>query len=160
MSTFVQQQVACNATERIVTFIATLETDLQNYKTFGEWVKKHREDAGLSQEGAADKAGMSRFQWIRIENGQSGTKRTTVLKIAKVVKGKEEEALKLAGFASSEEIVELNLSGLDNKDIEDVKEFIEFKRMKKKKVRSDDPDYSVHDEFDLSEEKKQSRSKK
>lgn len=151
-----QQQVACNATERVVTFIATLETDLQNYKTFGDWIKKHREDAGLSQEGAADKAGMSRFQWIRIENGQSGTKRSTVLKMAKVVKGKEDEALKLAGFASTDEIVELNLTGLDNEDIEEVKEFIEFKRMKKKRIFTGDP----HDEFELSADKEKSRSKK
>lgn len=153
-----QQQVACNDTERIVTFIATLETELHNYKTFGEWVKKHREEAGLSQEGAADKAGISRFQWIRIENGQSGTKRSTVLKIAKVFKGKEDEALKLAGFSSADESIELNLTGLDEEDIEEVKDFIEFKRMKKKKVRPDDPDYSVHDEFDLAKEK--SRTKK
>lgn len=160
MSTIMQQQVACNATERIVTFIATLETDLHNYKTFGDWVKKHREDVGLSQEGAADKAGISRFQWIRIENGQSGTKRSTVLKMAKVVKGKEDEALKLAGFASAEETVEFNLSGLDKRDIEDVKEFIEFKRMKKKKVSSDEFERSVHDEFELSADKEKSRSKK
>jgi len=100
MSTIMQQQVACNETERIVTFIATLETDLQNYKTFGEWVKKHREDAGLSQEGAAEKSGLSRYQWMRIENAQSGTKRSTVEKIAKSLNGNIDEALSLAGFSS------------------------------------------------------------
>ena len=98
------QQVSCNATERIVTFIATSETDLQNYKTFGEWVKKHREEAGLSQEGAAEKSGLSRYQWMRIENAQSGTKRSTVEKIAKSLSGNVDEALSLAGFSSVNQI--------------------------------------------------------
>lgn len=70
----------------------------EHLKKLGEWVKLAREKANISQETAAEKAKMSRFQWIRIENGQSGTKRDTVIEIAKALKGDIAEALAAAGF--------------------------------------------------------------
>ncbi len=95
MSTLMQQQVSCNATGNFVTFIATLSKANLKLKQLGSWVKKHREKMNYSQEVAAEKAGISRYQWIRIENGQSGTKRETILAIAKELKADETEALTL-----------------------------------------------------------------
>ena len=64
-------------------------------KQLGEWVKKHREKMNFSQETAAEKVGLSRYQWIRIENGQSGTKRDTILSIAKQLGADATEGLTL-----------------------------------------------------------------
>ena len=112
-----QQQVACNATSGIVTFIATIGNKIVGSRLFGNWVKQHREAAKLSQEGAAEKAGLSRYQWIRIENAQSGTKRDTVKKIAEVLNGNEDEALKLAGFNPKSENTEDELTAEIMKDL-------------------------------------------
>lgn len=68
--------------------------------TFGAWIKQKRETEKLSQGGAAERAGIDRQQWFRIENGISGTRRETVIKMAKALSADENEALHLAGFAT------------------------------------------------------------
>lgn len=95
MSTFMQRQVACNATQEFVTFYATLKNKDLQLRKLGEWVKKHRDKMDYSQETAAEKVGLSRYQWLRIENGQSGTKRETILNIAKELNADEKEGLTL-----------------------------------------------------------------
>lgn len=97
-----QQQVACNATKDFVTFFATLSNENLKLERLGNWVKKHREKMNFSQETAAEKVGLSRYQWIRIENGQSGTKRETILNIARELNADEVEGLTLlAGLEPS-----------------------------------------------------------
>jgi transcriptional regulator with XRE-family HTH domain len=68
-------------------------------RNFGQYIKLKREERGFSQEGAANKAEMDRQQWYRIENGKSGTKRETVIKMAKAIDADVDEALTLAGYA-------------------------------------------------------------
>jgi transcriptional regulator with XRE-family HTH domain len=64
-------------------------------RLLGDWVRKHREAKKLSQDGLAGKVDMERQQIYRIENGISGTKQETILRIAKVLEADENEALTL-----------------------------------------------------------------
>lgn len=67
----------------------------ENWQRFGEWMLGRRQLLGLSQEKAAELAGIHRQQWYRIENGAS-TKRSTVLSIAAVLQVTPEEAISIA----------------------------------------------------------------
>lgn len=95
-----QHKVTCNATKPFVTFDVTLDEKDKQLKELGNWIKNHREKALLSQETAAEKAGLSRYQWMRIENGQSGTKRDTLIQIASVINADVNQTLKKGGFTS------------------------------------------------------------
>lgn len=70
------------------------------WATFGAWIKETREKQKLSQAGAAERAELDRQQWYRIENGVSGTRRETVIRMARALSADPDEALQLAGFAS------------------------------------------------------------
>jgi DNA-binding XRE family transcriptional regulator len=56
----------------------------ENWIAFSRWVRDGREALGLTQEMAADKAGIDRQTWYRIEKGGS-TKRATIKRIADVL---------------------------------------------------------------------------
>ncbi len=71
-------------------------------RDFGSWIKEKRDKAGLSQDGAARRAEIDRQQWYRIENGLSGTKRDTVIRLAVALSADPNEALQRAGFASEQ----------------------------------------------------------
>ncbi len=66
--------------------------------SFGRWLREQRDKAGLSQVGAAQRAGIDRQQWYRIESGKSGTKRETVISMANAVSANVNEALAKAGL--------------------------------------------------------------
>lgn len=89
-------QVHCNVSTSLDTpkvMAATI------WKDFGAWIKEKRDAAKLSQDGAARRAGIDRQQWYRIENGLSGTRRDTVIRMAQAVSTNVNEALERAGFA-------------------------------------------------------------
>ena len=73
--------------------------DKKRWRLFGDWLKVKRESANLSQDGLADLIGMDRQTIYRIENAVNGTKRETVLTLAKALNADENEALRMAGFA-------------------------------------------------------------
>lgn len=93
-------KVTCNATKSSVTFFATLDERKKQLKELGDWIKIHREKVFMSQETAAEKANLSRYQWMRIENGQSGTKRDTLIQIANVINADVNQTLKKGGYTS------------------------------------------------------------
>lgn len=68
------------------------------WRGFGQYLKQVRERLNYSQEGIAQKVGLTRQQWNRLENGLSGTKRETVIKIAERLNLNEVELLNKAGF--------------------------------------------------------------
>lgn len=70
--------------------------------TFGNWLREMRKTRGLSQEEAAKRAGIVRQQWLRIESGESGTRRETVPGIAFALGLPESEVFQRAGFAFME----------------------------------------------------------
>lgn len=69
---------------------------------FGQWLRSKRELARLKQDEAASRAGIDRQQWYRIETGRSGSRRDTVIALAKAVDADVAEALTRAGFAATE----------------------------------------------------------
>jgi transcriptional regulator with XRE-family HTH domain len=69
------------------------------WRAFGEWIEAQRRLTPYTQEAAAARAGMKRQQWSRIIKGVSGTKRTTVIRIAEAVGANVDEALVKAGYA-------------------------------------------------------------
>jgi len=144
MSIKMQHQVACNVTAKSVTFFATLSNKNTQLKALGSWIKQHREKANLSQETAAEKANLSRFQWMRIENGQSGTKRETLIQIAKVINADVNQTLRKGGFIDSslesesnvehqllEWLSEIDFSIFDETEIKEIVDFIIFKAHQK-----------------------------
>lgn len=87
-------------------------TEDQRWKEFGVWLQRMRKVAKISQETLAKRAGITEVHLSRIENGHSGVKRETVLRLIDGLKVNGlaspiefDRALKKAGFAdpSSEE---------------------------------------------------------
>jgi transcriptional regulator with XRE-family HTH domain len=66
---------------------------------FSKWIYAHRTRAGLTQDKAAEIAGISRATWTRYEMEDDHKKdRETVIRIAKALDADIAETLKLAGF--------------------------------------------------------------
>jgi transcriptional regulator with XRE-family HTH domain len=99
------KQVHCNVTTAIGTTVLLMQHRPSDvlWKDFGAWIREHREKNHLSQAGAAQRAGIDRQQWYRIESGKSGTRRDTVIEIARAVSADINEALDKAGFRTVEE---------------------------------------------------------
>jgi len=68
-------------------------------KRFAAWLKEHRVVLGLNQAEAGRRAGISRTQWIRLERGESGTRRENIPQIAKAIHADLYEAYRMAGYA-------------------------------------------------------------
>jgi transcriptional regulator with XRE-family HTH domain len=71
-----------------------------HWQQFGAWIRKMRRDAELTQKQVADRSGIHEVQLARIEKGESGTKRDTVIALAKAIGIDEEIALNNAGYAT------------------------------------------------------------
>jgi transcriptional regulator with XRE-family HTH domain len=67
-------------------------------KTFGQWVARMRRAKGISQERAAEIAGLSRTQWTRIELGTSGTRAENLPGIARAIDADPAETYRHAGL--------------------------------------------------------------
>lgn len=109
LSTVNVTPVYCNVHARSVTSCVTLSSERkvltkeERWKAFGQWVAEVRDGMPISQTEAAERAGMVRQQWNRIETGNSGTRYDTVLKIAEVLGVPPEVALIKAGFSPMED---------------------------------------------------------
>lgn len=89
--------VHCNVKTRNDTNYQMIKNE--PWAAFGAWIKEQREARKISQGGAAKRAEIDRQQWFRIENGLSGTRRDTVIRMAHAISADVDEALRLAGFA-------------------------------------------------------------
>jgi len=78
--------------------MGTQQTE-RDRKRFGEWLYEHRVALKINQAEAGRRAGMSRTQWIRLEHGESGTKRENIPAIAKAIKADLHETYRKAGYA-------------------------------------------------------------
>jgi len=79
----------------------TIPSDASSRKQLGKWIRDHRRVLGLSQADAAQRAGFSRTQWMRLERGEAETKRTRIEAIAKAIEADLAETYRLAGFDSN-----------------------------------------------------------
>lgn len=68
------------------------------WRNFGSWIRSHREARGKTQAEVAKAVNKHVVQISRIENGESGTKRDTVLLLAYALNIDPFEALEQAGF--------------------------------------------------------------
>lgn len=71
-----------------------------HWEQFGAWIRKSRRDAELTQKQVAQKAEIHEVQLARIEKGESGTKRDTVIALAKAIGVDESITLNMAGYAT------------------------------------------------------------
>jgi Helix-turn-helix. len=78
--------------------MGTQQTE-RDRKRFGEWLYEHRVALKINQAEAGRRAGISRTQWIRLEHGESGTKRENIPAIAKAIKADLHETYRKAGYA-------------------------------------------------------------
>ena len=78
--------------------MGTQQTE-RDRKRFGEWLYEHRVTLKINQAEAGRRAGISRTQWIRLEHGESGTKRENIPAIAKAIKADLHETYRKAGYA-------------------------------------------------------------
>lgn len=68
------------------------------WASFGQWIKRKREEAGLKQTELAQTIGLHPVQLSRIENGATGTTRETVIALAHGLTLDMREAFNRAGF--------------------------------------------------------------
>lgn len=69
-----------------------------HWENFGAWLRKMRRDKDLTQKEVAKRADIHEVQLARIEKGESGTKRETVIALSKAIGVDTLEMLKKAGF--------------------------------------------------------------
>jgi transcriptional regulator with XRE-family HTH domain len=107
---------------------------------FGSWLQKQREARGLSQKFVAEKANVTVTQLSRIENGQSGTKRDTVIMLAKIIGISEIEALRKFSPESvpqlPEELENIPFYEFDKQELQEIVAFINFKLSQKHSVQT------------------------
>jgi transcriptional regulator with XRE-family HTH domain len=73
--------------------------DNSHWQEFGAWLRRERRGADLTQAQVAKRAGIHEVQVARIEKGESGTKRETVMQLALAIGIDVGEALNKAGYA-------------------------------------------------------------
>jgi len=128
---------------------------------FGSWLQKEREAHGLSQKFVAEKANVTVTQLSRIENGQSGTRRDTVIKLAKIIGISEVEALRKFSPESvpqlPEELESIPFYEFDKQDLQEIVAFINFKLSQKRSAQTGETnktDRNTHKKAAIKEELK------
>lgn len=117
---------------------------------FGQYIKKIREERGLTINQVATYSGISAAQLSRIENGKRGVpKPPTIAKIAKALKVDYEELMAVAGYI--EEVTEEIHTSLSDKAEKDI-----AKRLEKFKEEIENSDGLAFSGEPLSEEAKES----
>jgi transcriptional regulator with XRE-family HTH domain len=109
------------------------------HRDFGRWLRRQRELSGISQKFVAAKSKITVTQLSRIENGHSGTRRDTVILLARIIGIDETEALRQfapEGFARlPEELENIPFYEFDKQDLKEIAAFINFKLSQKRAVR-------------------------
>lgn len=122
---------------------------------FGSWLQKERERRGLSQKFVAEKANVTVTQLSRIENGQSGTRRDTVIMLAKIIGISEIEALRKFSPESvpqlPEELENIPFYEFDKQDLQEIVAFINFKLSQKRNTQIE-TDRKTHKSAAIKEE--------
>ena len=124
----------------------TAKTSEDVKKDFGRFIQQARENSGLSQKYVAGKANLTVTQLSRIENGQSGTKRDTVILLAQVIGIDEVSALKVfspESFITPENLGIIGTDDLDEDDLKDIADYINFKRAQKAKNSNFDCSFPI-----------------
>lgn len=91
-----------------VTFVV-MESSNDLWKAFGKWLQAEREKTGITQDDVAGETGLNVKSVSRIERGEGGTKRKTIIAIIEAVNNLSHgyqlnlnEALRRAGFTTGQ----------------------------------------------------------
>jgi transcriptional regulator with XRE-family HTH domain len=111
------------------------------HREFGVWLQKEREARGISQKFVADRAGFTVTQLSRIENGRSGTRRETVILLAKIIGVDPLTALRkfTPEMASTmpEEFEGIPFYEFDKQDLNEIVDYINFKLFQKRNLQKE-----------------------
>ena len=99
---------SCNVISKYPTINVVLPS---HWKDFGSWIRIQRKLADLTQDQLAKKAGIHAVQLARIEKGESGTRRDTVLALAKALGQDQDELLNKAGFVQTNGVTLMDKNG-------------------------------------------------
>lgn len=92
--------LSCNVRRRYPTIdVMPSMLPKSHWEQFGAWIRKLRRESELTQKQLAEKAGIHEVQLARIEKGESGTRRETVILIAEALGTDKGTALANAGFS-------------------------------------------------------------
>ena len=112
-------------------------------RDFGRWLRQQREARGIRQKFVAEKSKITVTQLSRIENGQSGTRRDTVIHLAQIIGIDESEALRHFAPESflqiPEELENIPFYEFDKQELQEIADFINFKLSLKRKEQADKP---------------------
>lgn len=139
-------KLSCNVGQTFPTLnVMSSTTTETHWQQFGKWLKTKRIEAKLTQVQVANKAGITDVQYARIEKGESGTKRETVIELAKAIGSNLIETLNKAGFDIPKEdqilphqLKVMDFDGFDEDDLKEIADFINFKRSQKQKAKVND----------------------
>jgi transcriptional regulator with XRE-family HTH domain len=105
-------------------------------REFGRWLRQQRESRGIRQKFVAEKSSITVTQLSRIENGQSGTRRDTVIHLAQIIGIDESEALRHFAPESftqiPEELENIPFSEFNKQELKEIADFINFKLAQKR----------------------------
>jgi hypothetical protein len=82
-----------------------------HWRRFGQWLEEQRLFARLSATEASKRADMHLTSWSRLENGQAGTKRTTLPRILSALGIRPDDARYLEGFRLAGFVVSYDIPG-------------------------------------------------
>lgn len=125
-----------------------MENTKQNlWKAFGKWFQIQREISGKTQEQVAKASGLHVKTISRIETGDSGSKRETVIELAKAVNANLNQALEHAGFSVSgtipDIVLEIGFEGFTSEQNKMIAMFMSFLKNSQQfdyfTVKYDDP---------------------
>lgn len=86
---------------------AGIEAQERLAEAFGDWLSRARAGQGLTQEVAAERAGVSRVQWARWEAGAGLPRRTSIPAIARAVRyANEADVYRRAGYVAPSDAIQ------------------------------------------------------
>ncbi|HEX8737469.1 MAG TPA: helix-turn-helix transcriptional regulator [Pyrinomonadaceae bacterium] len=118
------------------------------HREFGRWLRQQRQSRGIRQKYIAEKSKITVTQLSRIENGQSGTRRDTVIQLAQIIGVDESEALRHfapESFAPlPEELENIPFSEFTKQELREIADFINFKLSQKRDAQQGKIDKIIH----------------
>lgn len=132
-------------------FVESDDVDKTSWKEFGAWLQSERDKAGLTQEQVSKASGLNVKSISRIETGQGGIRRATVITIAEAINKTalyhridENEALRRAGFHAGRSDVPPEIAAIDfsGASPEHIKEIVSYIRYVLQKDKPEDENFS------------------
>lgn len=149
--------VYCDVATTDVTNVQVFMNQLENARReFGIFLKDVRNRFALSQEGAAKRADLTRQQWNRLENGQSGTTAKTAKAIADAFNLNLTDVLARAGLmiVVPEEIRAISFDNFSEDEVSQIANYMRFLQSQRGNRAPDGVPIATVDATDSQKERK------